>query len=357
MSKSKKLPEITCLRAIAILSVVWIHVSSFFITDNSWGYLATNRWNLYSVPCFMLVSGIVLTYSSTLREFNASKFYTKRIFSVLVPYVAFSIFYTVFSQTISRQINLFSVEGFYSFLEITTLSIFLQEGAYYHLYFMYIIIQFYLLFPIWFKMLSNKLFRITSIPLAYGIQLLFQKFYPALTIEHPLLPSPSAIMFNYLFIFAVGCSLGYSYLKVRSRINWIWVSIFTIISIFLSYDFITKINSRWETSKNLEPTSFEYTWFTITISITLLMVLITLSKSIGNLKFLRLLGNESFSVYLFHPFFLSLLYTRLSGFHENPYFPIILWTLCIGLSLLSAKALQQLSFGRYLLGLSQIAKK
>ncbi|WP_419715696.1 acyltransferase [Bacillus bombysepticus] len=357
MSKSNKLPEITCLRALAILSVVWIHVSSFFITDDSWGYLSTNRWSLYSVPCFMFVSGIVLTYSSTLREFNVSRFYKKRIFSVLVPYVAFSFFYTVFTQTISRQINLLSLEGVYSFLEITTLSILLQEGSYYHLYFMYIIIQFYLIFPLWFKMLSNKVFRIASIPFGYGIQLLFQKFYPALTIEHPLLPNPSTIVFNYLFIFAAGCSLGYSYLKVRNRINWVWFSIFTTISIYLSFEFITRINSRWETSKILEPTSFEYTWFTITISFTLLISLITFSKNIGNLKFLRPLGNESFSIYLFHPLFLSILYTRLSSFHASPYFPIILWALCIGSSLLAARVFQQLRLGRFLLGLSPISKK
>lgn len=148
--KKAILHELELVRGIAILAVVLIHVtaeSTVKLQQGSWSqllYLSVNKLSNFAVPVFILLSGAVLFYRYR-GDWSASKaldFYMKRIKFIVIPYLLWSFFYYMYNQWFWagwRKLD-FKLDQFAPLL--------LWGEASYHLYFMVIVIQLYLVFPL-----------------------------------------------------------------------------------------------------------------------------------------------------------------------------------------------------------------
>lgn len=99
----------------------------------------------YEVPLFVFLSGVVLYYNYAGRALPIFEFWKKRVTSTSFPFVFWSVlFYAIYVKA-----GLYALD-----LNVFLLAI-LRGTATYHLYFVIIIMQFYLLFPL-LKVLFDK---------------------------------------------------------------------------------------------------------------------------------------------------------------------------------------------------------
>lgn len=131
------------LRVLATLAVIGIHVSADY-ASTSWGGLLFNQVVRFSVPMFIIISGFLLYYQeiSSSRPESTGTFYRKRFSKILWPYVIWTVLYTLMTQYLLHTWPDQSV-----LLAAVGKHLIWGTGAY-HLYFMVIIIQCYLLYPL-----------------------------------------------------------------------------------------------------------------------------------------------------------------------------------------------------------------
>lgn len=133
-------------KVIAAIAVVGIHATSTaennFAVHHSFlsldfGGVLLNQWARFSVPLFLYLSAYGLAQS---KEVKYSSFIAKRLPTILIPYFFFS--------ALAFAMN---------FKNCTTQNIFerlLKGGADYHLYFLVILAQCYMLFPLLLRLYS-----------------------------------------------------------------------------------------------------------------------------------------------------------------------------------------------------------
>ncbi|MFC4303446.1 acyltransferase [Cohnella boryungensis] len=150
MERREKLNQIDIVRGIAILGVIMVHSTSFATVNmkETTLYGVYNFLNIFSkigTTSFILLSSFVLFYNYypqplTLQRFK--KFYRNRLMYIVIPYLLFSLLYFLlrwyqngFAWDISQM-----WPSFWSKVA--------KGQAYTHLYFVFISIQLYLLFPV-----------------------------------------------------------------------------------------------------------------------------------------------------------------------------------------------------------------
>lgn len=150
-NKKRLKSEISVLNVLFCLMVIFIHITSYTIAalDAASPTVKVLHafWRLCScaVYGFIFLSGVKLFLKED-KDFSLKKFYVSRLKKIVLPYVVAVIFYYLFE--ISR--------GYYEF-SFKELGFFLLSGKIEcHLYFVVIIIQFYLLMPLWQKLVSLK---------------------------------------------------------------------------------------------------------------------------------------------------------------------------------------------------------
>ncbi|WP_019914383.1 acyltransferase [Paenibacillus sp. HW567] len=151
MGQKERIPQLDIFRAIAIFAVIAIHATSRTLSetlDTSMfhPFLFINKFSQFAVPSFVFLSGFVLFYNYIDRPLSGKtlgKFYSKRMLYILVPYVVFSILYFILKMTSGHTWGMPAEEM------ARKLGKYLLTGtAYTHLYYIIIIIQFYVLFPL-----------------------------------------------------------------------------------------------------------------------------------------------------------------------------------------------------------------
>ncbi|RKP47260.1 acyltransferase [Cohnella endophytica] len=150
MERRAKLREIDIVRSIAMIGVLMVHSTSAATLEmkSSGLYGIYNFLNIFfkiGTTSFILLSSFVLFYNYypqplTLQRFK--KFYRNRLTYIIVPYVVFSVIYFVIRWYMNHKpwdIPLMWPKFLHDLL---------NGQAYTHLYFVFISIQLYLLFPV-----------------------------------------------------------------------------------------------------------------------------------------------------------------------------------------------------------------
>lgn len=143
------LREIDILRVFGLITIVTIHSISFFVLlsgVNTLGHtlqeLAVNLLR-YGRYVFMFVTGMVLFYSYRERKINVRSFYKRRLQNLVIPYAIWTAVYLF----ISRSSGLVEWSGAAGFIAMWFANL-LNGNAFYHLYYIVVTIQFYLLLPV-----------------------------------------------------------------------------------------------------------------------------------------------------------------------------------------------------------------
>lgn len=217
----QKIVEIEILRGFAALAVVLIHVSATYLQpkgdDRVFLLLsAFNTFPKFAVQMFIFISGMVLFYSYSDRECKAGSFYIKRFKYLLLPYAFWTAVY------------LCNRAGFLSkpFLEqgLLFLQNFINGKGSYHLYFILLILQFYLLFPLLHKYIQRfGLGKRLLFWSAIGYLLLVYLDYYTGSIEK-YLPNYLVLIRSHLFVywyiyFLLGAYAGINFKKWQTKIK------------------------------------------------------------------------------------------------------------------------------------------
>lgn len=215
--RKPKIAELDIVRAAAIAAVLLIHGTAEATVDlppnlrSHALYTTVNVLSNYAVPVFLLLSGLVLFYSYfdhwSVRQ--TLGFYRKRLQYILIPYLVWAFFYYVYNQWLDPNVPVrVSVSEFFRLVRWADTS--------YHLYFMIIIMQFYVLFPL-LVTLAKKWRMFARYLWLFGVAVQAATFVYS-RYNGPIPHGPSLAV-TYFALFCIGGSLGMNYERFVAWLN------------------------------------------------------------------------------------------------------------------------------------------
>lgn len=358
--KKPYLLSIEYIRGISMLGVVAIHIGSQYLTNPTPNLFLLSLYEIasrFSVPIFFFISAFGLFYKINLSEpFDYKNFLRRRFKAVLLPYLIWSVLYIVHD-------NFFYGSGIPA--PTYALEILFFGLAKYQLYFLVILIWFYLLMPLWIKILriiTPKKFLILLLAQiifnyfsSYSVELyqFTNSLPPDSILKLFLMWRMNYLVLHYAFIFLLG-----GFLAIHSEKFFAWIAenkkiigagFFATLIILLGYFYYLVLIKNFSpiaavnTAHQLSPPGIFYT---IAASIFFFM----LFECFRFKKFYResfsILGKNSFFIYLFHPLaiaYINLLFAKLN-LVITAVNSIIFFLLTVLISLLASLCWKKINF-------------
>lgn len=336
--------EIGIVRAVAIIAVVLIHVTATPSYVVPWGslsapfYLLANGLSMFAVPLFLLLSGLVLfyRYHDDWSLGQAFAFYKKRLKYIVIPYLIWSLIYYLYNRFASGMPFGFDVLAFAELLK--------WGDANYHLYFMAIMIQLYLVFPLLMGLVRVlKLKAWHMFVLGIVVQAVFMYIHNQVYhFEHKATLIP-----NYFAVFGFGAAIGMRYPEFAKRWRHVaWTGPLALLVGFLYMLFL--LSSK---SGAMYPMSIYivlYNIYAVLIGVSLLWMGKLIAEGRPRLKSLLLaLGSASFGVYFIHPAIQTAMGKLFGQSLGSPYFHvynIVLFIVMLGLAFAIVHLTRKLKF-------------
>ncbi|MBE6008868.1 MAG: acyltransferase, partial [Lachnospiraceae bacterium] len=171
MYSDKRKTEISFINILLCLLVIFIHVSSEPVTvldKTGLEYmLVVIPWKLssFAVQGFVFLSGLKLFVSGA-DKINYSKYYLSKIKNIIIPYILWVMIYYVY----------FMRRGYFGFSISQLAENILLGNLVSHFYFIVVIVQFYLLAPLWIK-LVKKTSPVITVIMALMVTVIFGKYF------------------------------------------------------------------------------------------------------------------------------------------------------------------------------------
>lgn len=232
---SKRRPEISILNVLFCLLVIFIHIVSYPVSELAPGTLEYTTlkytavmipWRLVSfvVQGFVLLAGVKL-FLTKKDEMPYGKYLLSRLKGIILPYViAYAIYYVFYFAVYDYPLDAMFI-----------LKHFVHGSLVCHMYFIPIILQFDLLFPLW-KRVVNKCSPIIVIPFALLISAIFESYFPTmLSIAFPNVNFiyNDRIFTTYLAYWLIGCYIGKYYDSFTELLKKNFKTVCTIFGIVL----------------------------------------------------------------------------------------------------------------------------
>lgn len=337
MNKKSRIEEIQVVRSFAVLGVLFVHGSSTGVTSipiNSTVFPLYNFFNIFGkfgTATFILLSSFVLFfnyYDKVVDKKMLGRFYLRRILYVLIPYFVFSLIYYF-----NRTYHYTGFEDYIFLLKDFLLRLFTGK-AHPHLYFVFVSVQFYIMFPI-FLVLFKKIEFIRKNALIIGFSL--QWIWVLMNYKYIGFSLKGSVALSYMLYYFSGAFLGIYYYEIldwfkewKKNIKYIVGLIVLYISSIVFYVSIF-YNIRTKGSK-YSTLIIEFAWSTHAILGATFMILFghLVYKYVNPKikKFFISLSMVSFGIYLIHPLLLFYLRRNLpSGepiiFHSYQFFSFL----------------------------------
>ena len=287
--------EITLLSTLFCFLVITIHLLSDAMTrldKGSWQYIvAFIPWETAScaVYGFIYISAMKLSmaeYPGYLR------FISRRFQKIILPYLtAVTIFWIYFVMSSGYGISMDQVFRYYVMGKIFS-----------HFYFVVIIAQFYLLFPVW-RWLTDKAGAVIVLPMALLVMIAFRESFRVLLSK--LAPSYSLqyqdrFFVTYLAFWLAGFYSGKHYtefiriIKKNTRGILIFFGAVLIANHYFTY--LGMAQGVWHQTL----TSVNITYCFSAILAAYALMLKAADTAIGANRFLIFISEESYIIYLYH---------------------------------------------------------
>jgi peptidoglycan/LPS O-acetylase OafA/YrhL len=300
----KHLWEVDVVRILTFLCVIAVHTTSHTVAADNLGlYLLLGTLH-FTRNVFFALTAFVLVYSYLHRPVSMRKFWPKRFLLVGVPYVVWSLIYFVASNLHSPTSHTFGQ------LTLDFLGHLFTGTAWYHLYFLLVTMQVYLLLPVilWVvRKTRGHHWRLLGISLAAQLVIVALYFYWPSTVAF-LHGYTKEYFFSYEFFIlagAVAADHSAEFLAwVRGHRPLIaWVVLAT--GLLANGVFLIQIASGMSYSKTGTPLQPMIMVWGIAVSFGFLALGTLWSdrrKPDGfGTKFVRLASDRSFGIFLSHP--------------------------------------------------------
>ncbi len=195
------------LRVIASVSVVVAHCIHFWVEDFyagrdvvSLSYLATilDQITRFTVPLFFFLSGFGLTLQFQGKPVPLAKYYRFRLLKILAPFLAWSLLTGFRHQEFI--VNMPWSQDPWATAK-TLLRFLFLDGFDYQYYFVIIIFQFYLVYPLLYKLGRSRLFMGFFLLLHLAFMSPVETYLQLLGLELPKL-HPNLLLFHWFYCFA-----------------------------------------------------------------------------------------------------------------------------------------------------------
>jgi len=309
--KKPRLTAIEYIRGISMLGVIGIHVGSQYLSNTMANIHLVALFEIasrFSVPIFFFISAFGLFYNLDMKAtFNYKSFMQRRFKTVLIPYLAWSVFYVLQYTILYKDTSLLSLSLFARFLFFGL--------ACYQLYFLVILLWFYILMPLWIwlvkHMTSSRLLILLILQIAFDYYSSFVMNPYGIenaVIKELLVYRLNYWVLHYLFIFILGGYLAVHINAFQSFMKshriaicfFFWLSMLTLLGYYyklLFYTGYTPIEAI-NTAHQLSPAGIFYT---IAASIFFFTIFTFNNYPKGCHTLLGILGHHSYFAYLAHP--------------------------------------------------------
>ena len=326
------------MRCVAAVAVIAIHVlAPYRELQNSIPYgewltaVTVNGMTRWAVPVFILISGALML--SDTRPFDFGYYVKRRLGKVLVPFIAWSVFYAYLSG--------WSSAGFDSALAVEVLQNSPHHETYYHLGFFYYFIPLYFVIPVlqWLMKRTDD----TAWYVYLGMWLITTTLF-LFHIDGP---------WSYeIWLYTGYLPLGYLLYK-KLPINPVTVGLAVVLG---GTSFYFTVNSVVELSLANGEYSvgrwFSYKTLNVVVAASMVFVLcraVGESLSEGAKKVVSVISQHSLGIYLLHPIFLWPM-KEFAWYQGHPAWVIPLWIIISGAGALATSwILSQSSKTRWLL--------
>lgn len=381
-NQGRWLQGIQYFRAIAIIEVIVFHVMGVGLGITGrlvWIIIALRAFTSFGVAQFLFISGVVL-YNKYSSGFSLSTFYKNRFSAILPPYLVWSTFYFAFYYGVPTVYTYIfphpTVQGFNQTV-VSLTGTYLQALAFgiEHLWFVVIIIQLYLLYPLLVKMYNratkqNSPIYILSflllVQIGYGL-LFFKENGVGVIALQPGTSGSGTLLANlvltyssflfYAFYFVFGFFIAEHYGAMKQRIA--KISLKSISLVVLVSTIYFAVVYAYVPALLTAPVYRVLYWLTGPFYCLLLIFFyLKLSTSWAEphgfwLRYLEKIGEDSFGIYLIHWFFIFGFFSPVLfalGFANNLLFYPVLFSLTLVSSYLSVEAIYRLPLSNIIIG-------
>lgn len=176
----RKITEISVYEFFMCMFVITIHLMSEGVEQftrwsvSSIAFLTITKMITFAVPGFVFTSAIKLFYNYGDKKLNYPKFLLGRLLKIYVPYViAVLIYYLVF-------VFVLKLEGYESFKLKQLGSYILTGDISAQFYFVILIVQFYILMPLWVLIgkIKSNIFAVAMLVVSLAITILSRLYFP-----------------------------------------------------------------------------------------------------------------------------------------------------------------------------------
>lgn len=291
INKKDKLYELDYMRFIACFAVMIVHITATGVEQyihGSFPYvlmLTVNRSLKFTTPVFILLSGVTSFYSYSYKnqKFDYGEFLVKRLSKVIGAYVIWCIIYY------AAYIRM----GYYGLDLGFFLKSLLQGTMSYHLYFVIIIVQMYLVGPVFYHILKKSEKKLTILIIAGLLTYLSAEF-----IRFNLL---DRLFLKYMVFYMLGIYITMEYdtylLWVKKNRGFISLGYLLMCALYIVSTYYDSVFST-------------LVWFAFS-SISVFFVYTVGLYLRGKLKniygFIKVFGQSSYYIYLMHPLVLTIM--------------------------------------------------
>lgn len=264
-------------RALAIIAVVMIHT----VPHGEWQVIVRPFVN-FSVATFIFLSG----YFTRMENDNWRRLYKRRVVRVIVPYIVWSVLYTL--PTMFRQ----GIDG----TSVLARNIITTEACY-HLYYIFVYIQFVLLPPLLFWLAKSKYRNLGWI--ISPVSLLLFKYIPwfwGTTLNKYVAMAWSVSCLGWFAFYYLGLLLGNGLFERRFKMRTLLVGYG--LSLFLQ---MGEGYCLWLLGEANCGTQLKLSSLLSGVLFALIVHEVLLRKKNFGGGFMEMLGDYSFGIYLCHP--------------------------------------------------------
>jgi peptidoglycan/LPS O-acetylase OafA/YrhL len=319
----------TLLKGLAIIAVVVLHILSslpgriFTTSELNWFFISLDQLGRYSVPLFVALSGYGLVFSyrhqAEKQPVSLRTFYWRRASKLLPQYLWWSlVLFGVISLVPQWEpfTIVAGITGFWSYVLP-----FIVGGADYHLYFVPMIFQLYLLFPVLWWLFNT--FSTTRVMLGLGlVQVLtlgiFHLMTSGVVIDTVMVTDQMRYIcaFSWIFYFGLGIALAQTgwWQQVHRFSWWLWASITGAGAGWgwASYQAFMAVENGTDPSKVLHFSKFSIFVFASLAIVVLFKwgqrMIEWQGVAIPMKRGLAFVGRHSYLVYLAHTLFLRIIF-------------------------------------------------